>query len=148
MKKLLFLLGIVWLSIGCTGPQGPQGPQGPAGEGALSATIEFTIESEHWLVQRDSNGAFIGYWYEIPVPELDNYIYKNGLYNTYLIDGNVQIPLPLIVYNETDGKYWEKKISCDYAVGSVAVYYQENDFANENYRPEGTMTFRIHLIWS
>ena len=43
MKKLLFLLGIVWLSFGCTGPQGPQGPQGPAGEGVLSATIEFTI---------------------------------------------------------------------------------------------------------
>lgn len=147
MKKLLFLLGIVWLSIGCTGPQGPQGPQGPAGEGALSATIEFTIYSQDWQVQRDGSGAFIGYWYEIPVPELDNYIYKNGLYNTYLIDGNVQIPLPLIVYNETDGTYWEKKISCDYAVGSVAVYYQENDFQNESYRPE-TMTFRIQLIWS
>lgn len=29
---------------------------------------------------------------------------------------------------------------------SVAVYYQENDFMNEGYRPED-MTFRIHLVW-
>ncbi len=71
---------------------------------------------------------------------------NTACYNVYLWDGNIQVPLPLIVYNETDNELWEKKISCDFAVGSVAVYYQENDFMNEGYRPED-MTFRIHLVW-
>ena len=52
----------------------------------------------------------------------------------------------MIVYNETDNTLWEKKMSCDFEVGSVAVYYQENDFMHEGYRPED-MTFRIHLVW-
>lgn len=94
----------------------------------------------------DAAGNFIGWWHEIQMPELSTYVYEYGMYNVYLWDGNIQVPLPVIVYNETDNTLWEKKISCDFEVGSVAVYYQENDFMNEGYRPED-MTFRIHLVW-
>lgn len=146
MKKLLLLFSVALLTFGCTGPQGPQGPQGPAGEGSMKFTLEFKVLSRDWVRNTDAGGNFIGWWYEISVPELTRYIYEYGIYNTYLWDGNVQVPLPLIVYNETDNKLWEKKISCDFAVGSVAVYYQENDFTNEGRQPED-MTFRIHMVW-
>lgn len=146
MKKLLLLFSVALLTFGCTGPQGPQGPQGPAGEGSMKFTLEFKVLSRDWVRNTDAGGNFIGWWYDISVPELTRYIYEYGIYNTYLWDGNVQVPLPIIVYNETDNQLWEKKISCDFAVGSVAVYYQENDFTNEGRQPED-MTFRIHMVW-
>lgn len=143
MKKLLLLFSVALLTFGCTGPQGPQGP---AGEGSMKFTLEFKVLSRDWVRNTDAGGNFIGWWYDISVPELTRYIYEYGIYNTYLWDGNVQVPLPIIVYNETDNQLWEKKISCDFAVGSVAVYYQENDFTNEGRQPED-MTFRIHMVW-
>lgn len=146
MKKLLMLMSIALFAFGCTGPRGPQGPQGPAGEGFTKFTYEFKLLSQDWRKDTDPAGNFIGWWYEISLPELTRFVYEEGIYNTYLWDGNIQVPLPVIVYNETDSQLWEKKISCDYAIGSVAVYYQENDFTNEDRRPED-MVFRIHLVW-
>ena len=146
MKRLLILAAMAVLAFGCTGPRGPQGPQGPAGESAMSYTFTYDLASQDWVMNTDAGGNFIGWWHEITLPELTRYVYDYGMYTTYLVDGNIQVPLPLIVYNETDGTLWERKISCDYAVGSVAVYYQENDFTNEGYRPE-SMTFRIKLVW-
>lgn len=146
MKKLIILAAAMLFMFGCTGPQGPQGPMGPAGGGTSKYTLTYELASEDWIKQTDTNGNFIGWWHEIPMPELTGDIYEYGMYMAYLIDGNIQVPLPLIVYNETDETLWEKKISCDFAVGSVAVYYQENDFANEGYRPQD-MIFRIQLIW-
>lgn len=124
---------------------GPQGPPGYDGEGVNKFTLEFKIQSRDWVKVTDGGGNFTGWYYEVNMPELTRYVYERGIYNTYLWDGQVQIPLPLIIYNETDNALWEKKISCDYAIGSVALYYQENDFQNENTRPE-TMTFRIQLL--
>lgn len=146
MKKLLILIGAAVLLFGCTGPMGPQGPQGPQGEGSQTFTLTYKLASADWEKNTDAAGNFIGWWHEIQMPELSTYVYEYGMYNVYLWDGNIQVPLPLFVYNETDNALWEKKISCDFAVGSVAVYYQENDFMNEGYRPED-MTFRIHLVW-
>lgn len=145
MKKLLVIFAITILAAGCRGPQGPQGPQGPAGS-LNKFTLEYTIYSQDWSTDFDNNGNFIGYWHEIELPELTRNIYETGLYAAYLWDNNIQIPLPLIVYNETDGSLWQKKISCDFAIGSAAIYYQENDFMNENQSP-ATMTFRIQLVW-
>ena len=145
MKKLLVILTVTILAAGCRGPQGPQGPQGPAGS-LNKFTLEYTVYSRDWDAEFDSFGNFIGYWHEIDLPELTRNIYETGLYSAYLWDDNIQIPLPLIVYNETDGALWEKKISCDFAIGSAAVYYQENDFMNDGYKPED-MTFRIQLVW-
>lgn len=112
----------------------------------MKFTLEYKVLSRDWVRNTDTNGNFVGWWYEISVPELTRYVYEHGIYNTYLWDGNIQVPLPLIVYNETDNQLWEKKISCDFGVGSVAVYYQENDFANDGVQPED-MTFRIHMVW-
>ena len=146
MKKLLILIGAAVLLFGCTGPMGPQGPQGPQGEGSQTFTLTYKLAYAVWVKNTDAAGNFIGWWHEIQMPELSTYVYEYGMYNVYLWDGNIQVPLPVIVYNETDNTLWEKKISCDFEVGSVAVYYQENDFMNEGYRPED-MTFRIHLVW-
>ena len=146
MKKLLILIGAAVLLFGCTGPMGPQGPQGPQGEGSQTFTLTYKLASADWVKNTDAAFIFIGWWHEIQMPELSTYVYEYGMYNVYLWDGNIQVPLPVIVYNETDNTLWEKKISCDFEVGSVAVYYQENDFMNEGYRPED-MTFRIHLVW-
>lgn len=146
MKKLLILIGAAVLLFGCTGPMGPQGPKGPQGEGSQTFTLTYKLASADWVKNIDAAGNFIGWWHEIQMPELSTYVYEYGMYNVYLWDGNIQVPLPVIVYNETDNTLWKKKISCDFAVGSVTVYYQENDFMNEGYRPED-MTFRIHLVW-
>lgn len=115
-------------------------------KGSQTFTLTYKLASADWVKNTDAAGNFIGWWHEIQMPELSTYVYEYGMYNVYLWDGNIQVPLPVIVYNETDNTLWEKKISCDFEVGSVAVYYQENDFMNEGYRPED-MTFRIHLVW-
>lgn len=126
-------------------PDGTAGASRSAGRRFADVHPDI-LASADWEKNTDAAGNFIGWWHEIQMPELSTYVYEYGMYNVYLWDGNIQVPLPLIVYNETDNELWEKKISCDFAVGSVAVYYQENDFMNEGYRPED-MTFRIHLVW-
>ena len=146
MKKLLILIGAAVLLFGCTGPMGPQGASRSAGRRFADVHPDIQTGLRRLGEDTDAAGNFIGWWHEIQMPELSTYVYEYGMYNVYLWDGNIQVPLPLIVYNETDNALWEKKISCDFAVGSVAVYYQENDFMNEGYRPED-MTFRIHLVW-
>lgn len=127
-------------------PDGTAGASRSAGRRFADVPLTYKLASADWVKNTDAAGNFIGWWHEIQMPELSTYVYEYGMYNVYLWDGNIQVPLPVIVYNETDNTLWEKKISCDFEVGSVAVYYQENDFMNEGYRPED-MTFRIHLVW-
>ena len=107
MKKLLILIGAAVLLFGCTGPMGPQGPQGPQGEGSQTFTLTYKLASADWVKNTDAAGNFIGWWHEIQMPELSTYVYEYGMYNVYLWDGNIQVPLPLIVYNETDNALWE-----------------------------------------
>lgn len=144
MKKLFLIVAVAFFAFGCEGPQGIPGPQGRPGV-INKFTLEFTIKSQDWVRLNDNAGNFIGWNYVVDMPELTRDIYERGLYATYLWESSIQEPLPIIVYNETDNQLWEKKISCDYAVGSVAMYYQENDFQNENVKP-ATMTFRIQLM--
>lgn len=66
MKKLLLLFSVALLTFGCTGPQGPQGP---AGEGSMKFTLEFKVLSRDWVRNTDAGGNFIGWWYDISVPE-------------------------------------------------------------------------------
>lgn len=137
-------MAVAFFAFGCEGPQGPPGPSGLPG-GVNKFTFEFKLHSQDWEKMTDGAGNFTGWTFVADLPELTRKVYESGLYSTYLWEGNIQESLPIIVYNETDNQLWEKKISCDYAIGSVAFHYQENDFQNENVRP-GTMTFRVQLF--
>lgn len=145
MKKLIILIAVAFFAFGCEGPQGPPGPQGRPGEGVSKSTVEFTLYSKDWKKWTTDNGAFLGWTFVADVPELTKPIFERGLCNVYLWEGNIQKQLPVTIYNEIDGQPYEGLIWYDFAVGSVAFYYQENDFKNENVRP-ATMNFRIQLI--
>ena len=166
MKKIIFLFATVALLLSsCEGPRGPMGPQGPpgtpgtSGEGMNWEIINLTVYSGDWEPFYQ-NGLFLYYRYIFDLPELDEFIYDKGQYNTYLRrpEGNSEVQTELEVTDyieDADGYRWERTISSDYMFeradgrikSSVAFYVKFSDFYDgPDSRPE-TMKFRVVLMW-
>lgn len=142
MKKLLLIISVALFAMSCQGPQGIPGRDGFT----YNKTVDFTVQSNDWKKMTDAGGAFIGWQYIIDMPELTKSVFERGVCIVSLWEGkNIQKPLPVVVYNETDGQKWQAQIWNDKGVGSVGVYYQEDDFANENHKPS-TLTFHIQIL--
>ena len=152
MKKILLLLLTTSFFIACEGPMGPRGYDGQDGT-ADWIIKDFEIRAGDWIAVYDNNNLFIRYEYVFNFNELDEFIYNNGAYITYLEvdvrEGSstykVQKPLPYTTTHEDfRGFLWEQRIDCDYSVGSIGFYVTNTDFREE---PPGTLRLRVALIW-
>ena len=89
MKKLLFLLPIVMLSLlmsSCKGDDGSMGPAGPPGVGYYLAGYKEILPNQWEAFGKDDGGQY--FEYEFPVKELDKEVFDNGVVNTFIeIDG-------------------------------------------------------------
>jgi hypothetical protein len=154
MKKKLFFLTAILFLLSCEGPEGPMGPRGPKGDkgdpGTKWEVISLTVYSHQWVPVVDSNNLFLHYKCILSLPELDKFIFDEGICiaTIKLMDDNYEVhqPLPYVLYGDyVDGTLWEQTVEYDYSIGSIGFYVKTDDF-NENARPE-TMTFKVTLLW-
>ena len=119
------------------------------------AVIDLEANNSHWVYD---NGAYRA---TFDIPELTLDAYNNGMVNCYAefntgSNNAYQELLPFIYFNQyTDAETgevfnWSRLLDYDYTVGSLTIYYTNNDF---NYiitgsDPEtGSWHFRLVIIW-
>lgn len=159
MKKFFLLLLTASFFIACEGPMGPQGIPGRDGQDGQDGVStkwkikDFEIHSNDWNKIYDDNDLFIRYEYIFDFEDLNEFVYNNGAYITYLeieeVDGNnkykIQKPLPYtITHEDSDGVLWEQRIDCDYSIGTIGFFVTNTDFRQE---PPGTLLMRAVLMW-
>lgn len=160
MKRIipLFLLAASVLLSSCEGPMGPRGPQGEPGISSEWKVIFLDARESDWqrkAVDTDGSNAF--YQVSFDIPELDKFIYDEGLVQCYIeydagTDNASQQLLPKVLHredydSENNQMLWTETIDYDYTVGNVNIYLTYSDFPGADIKPEGNMTFRLVLMW-
>lgn len=160
MKKYLFLLILTLGFMSCEGPMGPQGPigpqgpQGPAGEGGGVnwKIIDLEVNTSDWSLTDFTTGNY--FYATLSVPELDEFIYDNGLVECYRefntgTENKYQMPLPNVQHmEEYDGAQqitYTQTTDYSFGVGFVEIAVTMSDFFLEK-NPE-SMHFLLKLIW-
>lgn len=141
----------------CIGPQGPQGPQGEQGEPGISTqweVINLTVPTDDWELVSSTDGTNPYYRAKFDVPELDDFIYDQGLTKCYIefnrgTNNAYQQELPYVrhfeAYENDQQIIWTQTVDYDFGIGFVNVYVTFSDFFVDE-RPE-TMDFRLVLMW-
>lgn len=157
MKKITcFLLVIASVAFSsCVGPQGPQGPQGEPGTSTQWKIINLTVPTGNWELASNDDDTNPYYYATFDVPELDDFIYDQGLTKCYIefnrgTDNAYQQELPYVrhfeAYNDNNEQIiWTQTVDYDFGIGFVNVYVTFSDFFVDE-RPE-TMDFRLVLMW-
>ena len=151
MRKILFILLAVAGFLSCEGPVGPMGPPGDTGAETRWKHIYYTVREQEWVLMGGENAPNSYYQYVFEVPELSEFIYKEGIVTGYLVanpgtDKEVLRPLPdTWAIADRENNFWSESITMDYMPGSVAFYIGYSDFAT-SVRP-ATMTFKLTMIW-
>ena len=154
MKRNLFFSVIFLCSIaafyGCK-------PKNNGAEAVITNRVVIDLEADnsHWV---SDNGA---YYATFDVPELTRNAYDNGMVNCYAefntgTSNAYQEVLPFTYFqydkNTETGEefYWSRLLDYDYTVGSLTIYYTNNDFnyTTTGSEPEpGLWHFRLVIIW-
>lgn len=157
MKKTNFLfvfaaLAALTLLSGCRGRDGRDGLDGVITNRVI---IDLEADNSNWV---NDNGA---YYATFDVPELTRDAYNNGMVNCY-VEFNTgtanayQELMPFIYFDQyvdqTTGvaQNWSRLLDYDYTIGSLTVYYTNNDFdyVTTGTNPEpGLWHFRLVIIW-
>lgn len=144
MRRLLSLLVVAFLLLGCEGREGPMGPDGPPGPGSNWDVSEWSVPQ--WTLSGTVNGANSYYYTDLAIPRLSTFIAEKGNVFVYMYTkDNIQAPLPYVNY-KTDGKAaWTETYDFDFAPGSIRLYVQYSDF-NTSVVPPATR-FRVVMNW-
>ena len=159
MRKILYILAVAALAMGFASCEGPQGEPGRDGL-VNSKIIDFQIDQNEWSYSDIKNNNY--FYGAIPVPELTNDIYDNGIIKVYReyntgTNNKSQVELPYTnfveysetVNNETLWGFYQEHVYAEYAVGSVTIFYLASDFdyeLNTSFVPEA-MHFRMIMMW-
>ena len=158
MRKILYILAVAALAMGFASCEGPQGEPGRDGL-VNSKIIDFQIDQNEWSYSDIKNNNY--FYGAIPVPELTNDIYDNGIIKVYReyntgTNNKSQVELPYTnfveysetVNNETLWSFYQEHVYAEYAVGSVTIFYLASDFdyeLNTSFVPEA-MHFRMIML--
>ena len=147
-------MGAALMLWSCEGPQGPPGPAGQPGDSYQKKIYTCYVNNNNesrWQRVEDENGLFLFYRSIFEIPAFTKNVFDTGMFMAYVMDGDLQQPLPFEVYNEYEGVPWQYQLWCDFVhssrdnpVGTVAFYYQDSEF-NDNRPPN--MEFRVVLMW-
>ena len=151
MKKIVFFLFALLMTFASC--EGPMGPEGPAGPGTNWKILTFTVDSRDWKMMQNEDGSNPRFFYEFEVPEIDEFIYTDGLVSAYMYTNvgiETQTPLPYVLHqeavdNQGNTILWTETYTYDYSPGSIAFYSTFSDFFVEQNPP--TMEFRVALMW-
>lgn len=157
-SRYFYILAAATLLTACVGPQGPQGEKGDKGDPGEStqwSIVNMSVSSEDWELVSYADGTNPYYYVTFDVPELDDFIYAQGLTKCYIefnrgTDSAYQQELPYVrhyeAYNDNDEQIiWTRTVDYDFGIGFVNVYVTFSDFYVDD-RPEA-MDFRLVLMW-
>ena len=133
MKKVLIgLLGLLLLT-SCTETIVQECPNWKV--------VDITAPENSW--GWDAAGGY--YFATVDVPELTDFVCKDGFVQIYEVDGDYQWPLPYTRYKEDEeGNRWEVTMDYEFAPGVVYFYCSANDFLESH---PGEKHFRLVLQW-
>lgn len=150
MKRLLTLLVVSVLLLGCEGPMGPMGydgpvgPVGPPGEGTSWDVSEWTVNQ--WTLSGSVNGVNSFYYADLAIPQLSNFVATKGNVFVYkFTDNNVQAPLPFVTHKAEGAALWTETYDFDFTPGSIRLYVQYSDFKTSIVPPSSK--FRVVMNW-
>ncbi len=149
MKRLLTLLVVSVLLLGCEGPMGPTGydgpagPAGPTGDGSNWNVSDWTVNQ--WTLEGSVNANGSYYYADFAIPKLIPFIADNGNIFVYKYNNDVQVPLPFITHKAEAAALWTETYDFDFKPGSIRVYVQYSDFKTAIVPPSSK--FRVVMNW-
>ncbi|MCQ2343271.1 MAG: hypothetical protein MJZ75_07310 [Paludibacteraceae bacterium] len=165
MKKYVFMLVAIVATMSLTGCKGEKGDPGQNVEWFIT---NVTVEQNKWNYSNMYDGrlpyANNYYYYEFEIPELTQFIFKEGKVSVYMIYTNdrgeeVQRPLPyvqhyeeLVGYDEEDKpiyNYYTETYDYVYGNGWINISFFASDFLYEDDITiiPPTQKFRIVFNW-
>jgi len=143
MKRLLTLLVVSVLLLGCEGPMGYDGPAGPKGDGTNWNVSDWTVNQ--WTLEGSVNANGSYYYADFAIPKLIPFIADNGNIFVYKYNNDVQVPLPFITHKAEAAALWTETYDFDFKPGSIRVYVQYSDFKTAIVPPSSK--FRVVMNW-
>lgn len=141
MKKNLFLLLSVFVLTSCE----------ETSEEIGWFQEVYEVKSRDWIFVQNPGGDEGSYnYFEFPERAITNYVYNNGVIIVYLIQNpgganETQTPIAFGRPKLNDSNQsWIDFISYDYKPGSIAFYYESDDFSPD---APPTCTFRVVMMW-
>ncbi len=163
MKRLSILSVILLFLFACegdTGPMGPPGEPGISGESGMNwLIVEYTFKPEDWVLEGEVgidelNSRWVASY---PVPEIKDFIYKNGVIVVYCYPegrGGLKTPLPYVLHygveDESKNFLWTQTLHYTVEEENIHFYLTYSDFAT-NVSPTDAlgvnMDIDIVLLW-
>ncbi len=145
MKNIIPLIALATLTLSaCTkrGLQGPPGPPGPAGYDGVTnvQAFEYEVEPSAWLENGLPGDADYGFYAPASFPEITNDVLDQGVVLGYLLDGDAQVPMPALFYNNG------YQTNYDFLIfpGEVEFWLRESD--NQTQPPGGNTYYKMVVI--
>lgn len=142
MKKLIFLalLSLVLISTSCTKEYITNEY---SGGNADMSTVEFTVQSNEWILYGNQGEEGYGYAVDLVFPELTDNVIRNGMVSLYLKSGEAWIPVPVYFYYLSGDVLYQGGFFYRMERGVFSIDYYESDFQTQN---PGTNTFRLVIV--
>jgi hypothetical protein len=139
MKKALFLLLLIPLLMSCE-----------ERTDTTWSVVNVTVPAIDWDEYVNPNdGSNLFYYCTIDMPEITPYVAQYGNVAVYVVDGNVQYPLPsnkhMEIISVLNPRQWTRTIEYEYMPGQINIFVTDSDF--ESGHAPGNMNFRIVTTW-
>lgn len=108
--------------------------------------IDIDIPYGSWTCYSDEYGKPY-FEADVPIPEITDFVYTDGIVLCYLVSGSTQVALPTIRHHENaNGEKWTTTLDYEYNVGWLHVFYTNSDFYYSQDEPDYTK-LRLVLHW-
>lgn len=135
MKRLLYLFIISLMVVSCVDVNE---------DNTNIKIINLSVKSTDW-VRYPNQGNFEYYSVAFNMPEINNWVYNNGVINAYRTHVSYAQQLPTVIHKKNNlNQLWTETVDYQYEPGRVIIYVTSSDFTDE--RPEN-MTFKVSLVW-
>ena len=133
MKRLLLFFAVVTMLASCSSSTD------------TTSVVNLTVRAQDWTVNSEPNiNIPLYYSCTFAMPEINSYVFEQGLVQAYIVFDGVQQVLPYVQHNkDANGAYWTRTIDYRYAAGDLTIFVTNSDFVVDT--PEA-MNFRVVLI--
>jgi hypothetical protein len=114
----------------------------------------INVRPDDWRMALLDDGRLDHYYFDVDLPELDDYLIDNGLYYTYwkyeesqrwVQEGEGAVMYKSFVDEKGKTVYYSESITCDYSLGKMRINFRTSDFWDV--KPSETLTFRFVVLW-
>lgn len=138
MKKALFLLLLIPLLISCE-----------ERADTTWSVVNVTVPANDWTAHVNNDGSNLFYYCSLDMPEITPYVAQYGNVAIYVVNEDIQIPLPsnkhMEIISLLNPRQWTRTIEYEYMPGQINIFVTDSDF--ESGHAPGNMNFRIVTTW-